>query len=122
MQWVVLAWCLCCSIASVGCGLARDNAPSAAPSDVVKAFFTAADNGDAARKLLTDELKAKLTIDECVHLLSKISAKRFEGVVETRLDGRDESVRTVVIRLGDEDSPALIRVKKVRGQNRIESL
>ena len=117
-----MAWILCCL---AGCGLARDKAPKATPSDVVKAFFEAAAQGDCARlrglaaEHVLDELKGD---EACREALGALHAERFEGVIDTRLDGRDKSVQTVRVRIQGKDAPALIRVRKIRGAHKVVSL
>lgn len=97
--------------------------PSASPEDVVNAFFDAVERNDCAGALqwLDGTAKEGFQREACEEALHALRRKRFEQVLSSKADGRDERMRLVRVRFGGEREPVVIGVRETRRGHRIVS-
>lgn len=93
------------------------------PKEVVTAFFGAVEANDCARasKWLDGAAKESFQREECQGSLDALRRKRFERVLSSQVDGRDEQMHLVRVRFAGEREPAVIGVRKTRKGHRIVS-
>lgn len=114
------AWVL---IVVVGFGCREEQPADGGPEDVVVAFFGAVASQDctAAKAWLDGTARARFEREPCNEALEALSRKRFERVLSSQVDGRDDQLHLVRTRFQSEREPAIIGVRKTRNGLRIVS-
>ena len=97
--------------------------PSVSPEDVVNAFFDAVERNDCAGALqwLDGRAKEEFQREACEEALHALRRKRFEQVLSSKVDGRNDQMRLVRVRFSGEREPVLIGVRETRRGHRIVS-
>jgi hypothetical protein len=108
-------------VAPLGFGCTEQ--PAAGPEEVVTAFFGAIGDGDCAEALhwLDGPAKERFESEPCEEALGSLARKRFERVLEARVDGRNAKMHLVRVRFAEEHEPVIIGVRRTRRGHRIVS-
>lgn len=87
------------------------------------AFFSAVEASDCAGALkwLDGAAKERFEREPCQESLEALRRKRFQRVLSSQVDGRDERMRLVRVAFAEERAPAVIGVRKTRKGHRIVS-
>lgn len=90
---------------------------------MVTAFFGAVGDGDCAEAVrwLDGRAKARFESESCEEALGSLARKRFERVLDARVDGRNAKMHLVRVRFAEEREPVIIGVRRTRRGNRIVS-
>ncbi|ACY14376.1 hypothetical protein [Haliangium ochraceum] len=100
--------------------------PKGEPSDAVRDFYRAVDEGSCATMWthIASEYRLRLEREgaSCEVILEQVSAYPLERVLDTRADGRDGDARLVRARLRGREQDVIFRVEAEDGQWKLMAL